>query len=311
MESQMKEFSARTSEEAIEAGLKELGLKREEAYILVLEEGKKKLFGYQKARVKIAPKTLEEDEVKEDIESEDKPSQNENNDVKTMMEDGLSDGERAVEFLKNLFAVMDVEADVKLKEEKEKIIIDVQSEKANEVIGKRGAVIDAVQTLAGAVANIGRDDYKRVVVDCESYRERREATLKKLADNLANKALRTERKICLEPMNPYERRIIHAALGDRTDVTTKSEGKEPNRYVVIIPENASDKPPLAAREERRDRNGRDRNNGRGGRNDRRNGNGRSFNRDRRSGSRPQGGAKRPSIDFFGTFLGNSGDKHED
>lgn len=309
MESQMKEFSARTSEEAIEEGLKELGLKREEAYILVLEEGKKKLFGYQKARVKIAPKTLEEEAVESEVEDEEKTSQNAKYDVGTTAEDGSSDGERAVEFLKKLFAVMETEAEVKLAEEKEKIIINVKSENANEIIGKRGAVIDAVQTLAGAVANIGRDDYKRVVVDCENYRERREATLTKLADNLANKALRTERKICLEPMNPYERRIIHAALGDRTDVTTKSEGKEPNRYVVIIPENASDKPPLAAREERRDRNGRGRNDRRGGRNDR-NG-GRNFNRDRRSGSRPQGGAKRPSVDFFGTFLGNSGNKHED
>lgn len=309
MESQMKEFSARTSEEAIEEGLKELGLKREDAYILVLEEGKKKLFGYQKARVKITPKTLEKDTVEAKVEDEDKFSQNANYDVGTTFKDGSSDGERAVEFLKKLFAVMETEAEVKLAEEKEKIIINVKSENANEIIGKRGAVIDAVQTLAGAVANIGRDDYKRVVVDCENYRERREETLTKLADNLANKALRTERKICLEPMNPYERRIIHAALSERTDVTTKSEGKEPNRYVVIIPENATDKPPLAAREERRNRNGRGRNDRRGGRNDR-NG-GKNFNRDRRSGSRPQGGAKRPSVDFFGTFLGNSGNKHED
>lgn len=305
MESQVKEFSARTSEEAIEIGLKELGLKREDANVLVLEEGKKKLFGYQKARVRITPKKPENFEVEEEEKDEKKTLGN----VKETVENGLSDGERAVEFLEKLFRVMETEAEVKLVEEKEKIIINVKASNANEIIGKRGAVIDAAQTLAGAVANIGRDDYKRVVVDCENYRERREETLKKLADNLANKALRTERKICLEPMNPYERRIIHAALTKRSDVTTKSEGKEPNRYVVIIPENASDKPPLSAREERRNGNGRGRNDRRGGRNDR-NG-GRNFNRDRRSGSRPQGGAKRPSVDFFGTFLGNSGNKHEE
>ena len=124
-----------------------------------------------------------------------------------------------------------------LVSENEKIEINVAAANTNELIGKRGATIDAIQTLASAVANTGREKYIRVVVDCENYRETREATLKRLAENLAQKAIRFEKKLRLEPMNPYERRIIHAALSEREGVSTQTEGKEPNRCIVIIPDN--------------------------------------------------------------------------
>ncbi len=311
MEYEFKEFTAKTSEEAIEQGLKELSLKKEDAVVVVLEEGKKRLFGWHNARVKIASKKAAETNEKPVVEKQVERKQKKavKAQEKPVKANG-TDGERAVEFLNGLFGVLDIEAETELKEEGEKIVVNVKAEKGNEVIGKHGAVLDAVQTLAGAVANTGRDDYKRVVVDCEDYRERREETLKKLATNLADKATRLERKIKLEPMNPYERRIIHAALTERTDIKTKSEGKEPNRYIVIIPENAQDLPPLPARDERRNGGRRD-NRGRSGNN--RGGRG-GDRRDRggRSGGNRSGGAKKPvSLDFFGTFLGNSGNKHEE
>ena len=310
------EFTGKTVEEAVEKGLKELGLTAEEADIRVLEEGKKKLFGAVKARVEIAPKTAKESEVEEEVETEE----NAVNTAKEIpvAEEGATDGERTVVFLEGLFSLLNITACTELVSEGEKIEINVTAANTTAIIGKHGGMLDAIQTLAGAVANTGRDDYKRVVVDCEDYREKREATLNKLAENLAQKAIRLGKKIKLEPMNPYERRIIHAALSEREGVSTASEGKEPNRYIVIIPDNLEDPnaPALPARNERDGR----RNNGR---NDRRNGHGSGRGnygnrggRNDRNGRRPSG--RKPSAgptggtslkgnnDFFGLFLGNSG-----
>ena len=310
------EFTGKTVEEAVEKGLKELGLTAEEADIRVLEEGKKKLFGAVKARVEIAPKKAKESEVEEEVETEE-------NAVNTAKEipvaaEGATDGERTVVFLEGLFSLLNITACTELVSEGEKIEINVTAANTTAIIGKHGGMLDAIQTLAGAVANTGRDDYKRVVVDCEDYREKREATLNKLAENLAQKAIRLGKKIKLEPMNPYERRIIHAALSEREGVSTASEGKEPNRYIVIIPDNLEDPnaPALPARNERDGR----RNNGR---NDRRNGHGSGRGnygnrggRNDRNGRRPSG--RKPAAgptggtslkgnnDFFGIFLGNSG-----
>ena len=292
-----KEFTGKTVEEAIELGLAELGLTKETADIRVLEEGKRRLFGTVKARVEIAAK----EPVEEQAVSVEK-----------------TDGERTVEFLEGLFKLLNITACTELVAEGEKVEINVTATKSTTVIGKHGAMLDAIQTLAGAVANTGRDEYKRVVVDCENYRENREATLNKLAENLASKAKRLQRKIQLEAMNPYERRIIHSALANAEGVKTISEGKEPNRYIVIIPETEEDPtlPPLPARSERRDdrRNDRsrgdrrDRGRGFGGKGGRNGG----FKKQSRGSSTSSGGTSmKASTDFFGIFLGNSGNTGDD
>ncbi|MBR2341778.1 MAG: protein jag, partial [Clostridia bacterium] len=241
------EFTGRTSKEAIEKGLKELGLTAEEADVRILEEGKRKLFGSIPARVEIARK--------EEPKAEETP-----------VSAGATDGERTVAFLEGLFKILDITACTELVAEDEKIEINVTAVNTTAIIGKHGAMLDAIQTLAGAVANTGREEYKRVVVDCENYRETRENTLNKLADNLAEKAIRLGKKIKLEPMNPYERRIIHAALSEKEGVSTQSEGKEPNRYIVIVPDNLEDPnaPAIPARNDRDRRDRRDRGYNRGG-----------------------------------------------
>lgn len=294
------EFTGRTSKEAIEKGLKELGLTAEEADVRILEEGRRKLFGSIPARVEIARK--EEPKAEEVLATA-----------------GETDGERTVTFLEGLFKILNITACTELVAEDEKIEINVTAVNTTAIIGKHGAMLDAIQTLAGAVANTGREDYKRVVVDCENYRETRENTLNKLADNLAEKAIRLGKKIKLEPMNPYERRIIHAALSEKEGVSTQSEGKEPNRYIVIIPNNLEnpDAPAIPARNERGDRRGdrRDRRGDRRGRDnkgDKRGFGKKPFNRDRRPSSSGNGGGtsiKRDN-DFFGIFLGNSGNSEE-
>ncbi len=305
------EFTGKTVEEAVENGLKELGVTRENADIRILEEGKKKLFGSVKARVEIAEKLAETAETVEEAIVE----------KATNSTEGMTDGERAVAFLDGLFEILNITACTELVSEGDKIEINVTAANTTSIIGKRGETLDAVQTLAGAVANTGRDDYKRVVVDCENYRENREATLKKLAENLAAKATRLEKKIKLEPMNPYERRIIHSALSQIEGVSTQSEGKEPNRYIVVIPDNLadSDAPALSARNDR-DRGGRGGRSSRGGYGNRggydkkpynRGGyNKKPYNNRRREGgsSEQTGGTTMKKSDFFGTFLGNSKDQ---
>ena len=213
--------------------------------------------------------------------------------------------------------MMQITAVTSLVSEGEKIVINVTAANNNALIGKKGMVLDAAQTLAGAVANIGREEYRRVVVDCENYRENREETLRRLADNLAAKAVRLGRKIRLEPMNPYERRIIHAQLSENGEVSTQSEGKEPERYIVIIPEGIDDgRPALYAGNDRRERGefnkgnrgGRDYRGNRGGKGGYARGGAKSgFNKERRmSGDDRASVYKKPDADFFGTFLGNSG-----
>ena len=297
-----KVFTGKTVDEAIEFGLAELGIDRESADIRVLEEGKKRLFGSTKARVEIAPKAEEKTVVASPVVSD------------------KTDGERTVEFLEGLFKLLNITACTELVAEGEKVEINVTATKSTTVIGKHGAMLDAIQTLAGAVANTGREDYKRVVVDCENYREKREQTLQKLAGNLADKAKRLQRKIQLEPMNPYERRIIHSALAEVEGIKTESAGKEPNRYIVIVPETEEDPtlPPLPARSERRDerrggRDRRDRNNGRNNRGFGKNGrNGaRKFNRDGANTPATGGTSMKGSMDFFGIFLGNSGNNENE
>ena len=278
------EFTGKTVEEAIALGLSETGLTEETAEITVLDEGGKGFLKKTKARVEVSKKR--------------------------------TNGERAVKFLEELLDRMEIVAKVSLVSEEEKIEINVVAESSASVIGYRGEVLDALQSLAGAVANMGNKTYVRVVVDCENYRGKREDTLVNLAEKLAAKAVRQGRDISLEPMGPYERRVIHSALAASEEVTTTSEGKEPNRYVVIVPNVKKEQRPrnfnrdYAPREggyHREKRGGREgcnrggeRRNDRGGRN--------QYSRDRgsRSGFTSEAEAeKRKKPSGFGTYLGNS------
>ena len=290
-------YYGKTVQEAIESGLKEEGITENEAEIKVLEEPTKGFLGInaKKAKVEIGKKR--------------------------------SDGERAVDFLDGLFDLMKVTAKCVLEEEDERVVINLIAERSSSLIGYRGEVLDALQCLAGAVANTGREEYRRVVVDCENYRAKREETLVTLAHKLEAKAVRTGRKINLEPMNPYERRILHSALADSPDVKTMSEGKEPNRYVSIIPNNLTDPDDKGLSERRFNGERNDFRRDRGDRNDR--GDRGNFGGGYRKGGKDRGGKfggkdrggygrrdsaprqPRPKTSGFGTFLGNSlkdGDK---
>lgn len=143
--------------------------------------------------------------------------------------------ERAREFLDEVFGAMNmvVAVDIKYDEENKNLNIDLSGDEMGILIGKRGQTLDSLQYLVSLVVNKGSEEYIRVKVDTEDYRKRRKETLENLAKNIAYKVKRTKRSVSLEPMNPYERRVIHSALQNDKYVTTHSEGEEPFRRVVV------------------------------------------------------------------------------
>ena len=263
------QFTAKTVEEAKILGLIELGITEEQAEITVIEEPKKGLCG-----------KLTGNAVIEIVKKK-------------------TDAVRTTEFIQGIIDLMDLKATAQLKEEGKNTVITLVAEDSANVIGYRGEVLDAIQTLAGASLNIGKKEYKKVVVDCENYREKREETLIRLAKKLEEKATEIKREVILEPMSPYERRIIHTALSKSQTVTTRSDGKEPNRYVVIVPNDKEEgsKPYNAGRNNDRKDNRRD---NRGGK-----GNFKGGRKDNRNRAAKPSGEKKKSTITFGTYLGNS------
>ena len=140
----------------------------------------------------------------------------------------------AHEFLAELTKLMGVDVTIDMGTDAEGNVFGyINGDTLGILIGRRGETLDAVQYLTSLKVNRGREGYTRVTLDTENYRAKREDTLIRLANRMANRALRTGRKVSLEPMNPYERRIIHYALQQTEGVDTHSEGEEPNRHVVI------------------------------------------------------------------------------
>ena len=139
-------------------------------------------------------------------------------------------------FLGELTRLMGVDVTIEMGTDAEGNVYGfIEGDTLGILIGRRGETLDAVQYLTSLKVNRGRENYTRVTLDTENYRAKREDTLIRLANRMANRAVRTGRKVSLEPMNPYERRIIHFALQQNENVTTHSEGDEPNRHVVITP----------------------------------------------------------------------------
>jgi len=141
----------------------------------------------------------------------------------------------AKDFLDDVFRAMSmvVVSDIKYDEDEKTMDIELSGDEMGVLIGKRGQTLDSLQYLVSLVVNKDMDDYIRVKVDTENYRQRRKETLENLAKNISFKVKRTKRAVSLEPMNPYERRIIHSALQNDRYVTTHSEGNEPYRHVVV------------------------------------------------------------------------------
>ena len=228
------EKKAKSIEEAVELALEELGAKREDAQIEVIQEPAKGFLGLMakeaivKVTVEQTGKTgTEEKPVKETVKSEKKGG----------VYDSKSPAENAKDFIKDVLSAMGIEATVTAELKGDMVEVNLEGENMGVVIGKRGDTLDSIQYLTSLVVNQTSEDYVKVSIDTENYREKREEVLCALAQRLASKVVRTGRKFALEPMNPYERRIIHSKLQDNEDVTTFSVGQEPYRKVVIAPKN--------------------------------------------------------------------------
>ena len=149
---------------------------------------------------------------------------------------------RAEEFLGKTLKAMGMEVNIKCSfDEEDSLNIELDGGDMGILIGKRGQTLDAVQYLTSLVVNKGKASYVRVKVDTEDYRRRRKETLENLARNIASKVRRTRKAVFLEPMNPYERRIIHSALQNNPYVSTHSEGEEPYRKVVVTPKRQNER----------------------------------------------------------------------
>ncbi|MEY8521937.1 protein jag [bacterium 1XD8-76] len=153
--------------------------------------------------------------------------------IKARVKSSVAD--TAKEFLNSVFEAMNmiVVSDVKYDEDERTMDIELSGDEMGVLIGKRGQTLDSLQYLVSLVVNKDTEDYIRVKVDTENYRQRRKETLENLAKNISFKVKRTKRAVSLEPMNPYERRIIHSALQNDKYVTTHSEGNDPYRHVVV------------------------------------------------------------------------------
>ena len=212
----------------------------------IVEEVKKEIQQVAAEEVKAEEKIV--DEVKAEIEHDEKPKQTTEkvekkeeikNDAPVKREVELAEvtdetKEAVSTFLKDTLKAMGMEVEIALDiDEDGSLSVNMSGPNMGILIGKRGQTLDSLQYLANRVANKHQSGYVRVKLDTENYRARREETLKHLAKNIAHKVKRNRRPVALEPMNPYERRIIHSALQNDPYVTTHSEGEEPYRKVVI------------------------------------------------------------------------------
>ncbi len=198
-------FNAKTVSDAITEACKTLGVTSDKLDYVVVEEGSAGFLGIGAKNASINAK------------------------VKSSVTD------TAKNFLNDVFAAMNmtVVINAEYKEEGRELNIDLAGDDMGVLIGKRGQTLDSLQYLVSLIVNKESAEYIRVKVDTENYRQRRQDTLENLAKNIAFKVKRTKRTVSLEPMNPYERRIIHSALQNDKYVTTHSEGEEPYRHVVV------------------------------------------------------------------------------
>lgn len=249
------EVTGKSLEEAITNACLELGTTSDDIEYDVVEKGSNGFLGIgsKDARIKAwkkghKPAILEEAApVKEETVVSEAPKAEEvveakaeaTAEVKTETKATLSNEEierRISTFLNNMFKAMNMDVDVKISfdEVEESVNVELLGDGMGVLIGKRGQTLDSIQYLTSLVVNKGKEKYVRIKIDTENYRNRRKETLESLAKNIAYKVKRSRRAVSLEPMNPYERRIIHSTLQNDKFVSTKSEGEEPFRHVVVF-----------------------------------------------------------------------------
>lgn len=198
-----KIFTAATIEEAKALAEAEFKVSQDQIQFVVLEEPKKSLFGKLKGEAKLEA-TIED-----------------------------SKPQLAASYIKEVFSKMGYEVSIDIKEDDNGAVLDISGDNVEEIIGKKGEVLDSLQYLSSLVCNRIDREYYRISIDCNGFRERRKAQLERLARKIGNNVKRSGRSAALEPMNPYERRIIHSVITNIEGVTSHSKGEEPYRKVIV------------------------------------------------------------------------------
>ncbi|MGN1165539.1 MAG: RNA-binding cell elongation regulator Jag/EloR [Lachnospiraceae bacterium] len=201
------EVSAKTVDDAITEALVKLGVTSDQLEYEVIEKGSTGFLGIGSKNAVIKARAIVEVSVEDSVKT----------------------------FLNDVFKAMDMEVEIITKvDEADKLIdVELKGDDMGVLIGKRGQTLDSLQYLTNLAINKHSDNYYKVKIDTEDYRKRRKETLENLAKNIAYKVKRTKRPVALEPMNPFERRVIHSALQNDKYVTTHSEGEEPYRHVIV------------------------------------------------------------------------------
>lgn len=204
----MREITAtgQSVEEAIQLGLAQLHVTKEQVEINIIDEGKKGIFGIFGTRPSIVKLTIKINPV-----------------------------DAAKEFLTSICKTMDIDIQIESKTDGKHVLFQITSDKAGLLIGKRGQTLNALQLLTQLVLNKNSEEYMTIRLDAENYREKREASLIQLANRIAARAIRENKEISLEPMPSFERKVIHAALATNKHIKTYSEGTDPHRHLVISP----------------------------------------------------------------------------
>ena len=219
----------KTVDDAVEAALAELGVGKDDVEITVLTEGNKGLFGLGSKEAEVKVTVIEK-----------------------------SSEEIARDFLNTVLEGIGLEASVDISTDEERMNIEISGESMGVIIGRRGETLSALQYLTSLVVNRKTEGYTKISIDTENYKKKREESLIKLANKTAEKVIKYRRNITLDPMNPYERRVIHSAISEIEGVSSRSVGEEPYRKIIISSNN-----PRKKRDNRRDggrRNDRNRDN---------------------------------------------------
>lgn len=198
--------SGQTVEEAVQSALEQLNTTKDQVEVLVIDEGKKGLFGLFGSKLAIVNVKMAENRIEE-----------------------------TEKFIKEVTQNMGIDIDIKTTINNNYVTFEASGDKIALLIGKRGQTLNALQYLVQLVLNKDGKKFYRVNLDAEGYRNRRKRTLESLAIKMADKAIHLNKKVALEPMPPYERKIIHSMLQNRKDISTYSDGVEPHRYLIIKP----------------------------------------------------------------------------
>lgn len=223
-------FEGKTSTEAIEKGLKELKLRKEDVEINILKDEKRSFFSILDPRIVKVEITK-----KEKIEKQEKKEEKVKKEKKAMSEDAINKAKENISSFLDVFLkqISEEKLEYNIINDEFYITVEIQGENTNSLIGYRGETLNAIQTLLSSIANKGIEEKVRIILDVSGYKEKRKKVLEELADKISKTVIKTGKRVTLEPMPAYERKIIHSRLQNNKKVTTESVGEEPHRKIIV------------------------------------------------------------------------------